>query len=54
MYLIKEFERLKELDNQNREWDVKRILTKNNYLIHTDAIKNYILPDNDFSKIKNG
>ena len=50
MYLIKEFERLKELENQNREWDVKRILTKNNYLIHTDAIKNYILPDNDFYK----
>ena len=50
LYLIKEFERLKELENQNREWDLKRILTKNNYLIHTDAIKNYILPDNDFYK----
>ena len=44
--------RLKELESQNREWDVKRILTKNNYLIHTDAIKNYILPDNDFYKNK--
>ncbi len=50
LYLIKEFERLKELENQNREWDVKRILTKNNYLIHTDAIKRYILPDNDYFK----
>ncbi len=50
LYLIKEFERLKEIENQNREWDVKRILTKNNYLIHTDAIKNYILPDSDFYK----
>ena len=50
LYLIKEFERLKEIENQNREWDVKRILTKNNYIIHTDAIKNYILPDNDFYK----
>ena len=50
LYLIKEFERLKELENQNSEWDVKRILTKNNYLIHTNAIKNYILPDNDFYK----
>lgn len=50
LYLIKEFERLKEIENQNREWDVKRILTKNNYLIHTDAIKNYILPDNNFYK----
>lgn len=52
LYLIKEFERLKKLENQNREWDVKRILTKNNYLIHTDAIKKYILPDNDFYKNK--
>ena len=50
LYLIKEFERLKTLENQNREWDVKRILTKNNYLIHTDAIKNYILPDNNYFK----
>lgn len=52
LYLIKEFERLKEIENQNNEWDVKRILTKNNYLIHTDAIKNYILPDNDYYKNK--
>ena len=50
LYLIKEFERLKELENQNQEWKVKRILTKNNYLIHTDAIKNYILPDNNYYK----
>ena len=52
LYLIKEFERLKQIENQNREWDIKRILTKNNYLIHTDAIKNYILPDNDYYKNK--
>ena len=50
LYLIKEFERLKELENQNSEWSVKRILTKNNYLIHTDAIKNFILPNNDYYK----
>lgn len=48
LYLIKEFERLKELENKNREWDVKRILAKSNYLIHTEAIKNYILPDDDY------
>ena len=52
LYLIKEFERLKELENKNREWDVKRILTKNNYLIHTDAIKNYILPNNNYYQDK--
>ena len=50
LYLIKEFQRLKELENSNREWDVKRILSKNNYLIHTDAIKNYILPKIDYYK----
>lgn len=52
LYLIKEFERLKQLENQNKEWDVKRILTKNNYSIHTDAIKNHILPDSNFYKTK--
>ncbi len=29
---------------------IKRILAKNNYIIHTDAIKNYILPGNDYYK----
>lgn len=52
LYLIKEFERLKKLENKNQEWEVKRLLTKNNYLIHTDAIKKYILPDNDYYKNK--
>ncbi len=50
LYLIKEFERLKTLENNNKEWNIKRILTKNNYLIHTDAIKNYILPKLDYYK----
>ena len=45
LYLINEFQRLKEIENSNTEWNVKRILTKNNYLIHTDAIKNYIVPE---------
>lgn len=50
LYLIKEFQRLKELENKNTEWNVKRILTKNNYFIHTDAIKNYLLPNVDYYK----
>ena len=47
LYLIKEFQRLKEEENnlQKLEWDTKRFLTKNNYLIQTDAIKNYIVPN---------
>lgn len=52
LYLIKEFQRLKELENKNREWNAKRLLTKTNYLIHTDAIKNYILPQKDYYKDK--
>ena len=46
LYLIKEFQRLKEKENniQKIEWTAKRFLTKNNYLIQTDAIKNYIIP----------
>ena len=46
LYLIKEFQRLKEEENYSmqKEWDAKRFLSKNNYLIHTDAVKNYLLP----------
>ena len=52
LLLIKEFQRLKEIEtNQyNLEWNVKRILTKTNYLIHTDAIKEHIIPQKDYSK----
>mgnify|MGYP000168613346 FL=1 len=47
LYLIKEFQRLKEAENdlQKLEWDAKRFLSKNNYLIQTDAVKNYLNPD---------
>jgi hypothetical protein len=46
MYLIKEFQRLKDLENQNQisGWSVSRILSKLNYKIHTDAIKRHIIP----------
>ena len=50
--LIKEFQRLKEIEtNQyNLEWNVKRILSKTNYIIHTDAIKEHIIPKKDYTK----
>jgi len=50
LYLIKEFQRLKEEENnlQKLEWNAKRFLTKNNYLIQTDAIRNYIIPNCDY------
>lgn len=46
LYLIKEFERLKKNESyQNKiEWSVRRELAKTNYRIHTDSIKNYIIP----------
>ena len=52
LLLIKEFQRLKEIEtNQyNLEWNVKRILTKTNYQIHTDAIKNHIIPERNYNK----
>lgn len=44
LYLIKEFERLKEQEAKNGEWDVKRLLTKVNYGIQTDAIMHDLIP----------
>ena len=50
LYLIKEFQRLKEEENdlQKLEWNAKRFLSKNNYLIQTDAVKNYLIPVCDY------
>jgi len=44
LYLIKEFQRLKEDESNSLDWDVKRMLTKINYRIHTDAIKENLIP----------
>ena len=46
VYLIKEFKRLKEEDSKrlNLEWNLQRTLSKINYRIHTDAIKENIVP----------
>ena len=46
IYLIKEFQRLKEEENSKEqlEWNAKRFLTKNNYLIQTDAVRRYLVP----------
>lgn len=50
LYLIKEFQRLKaDENNRNKiDWDAKRLLTKNNYLIHTDAVKKYVVPQYNY------
>ena len=44
VYLIKEFQRLKQQENNVLDWDAKRFLTKMNYKIHTDAIKENLIP----------
>ena len=47
-YLIKEYQRLKEEENDRLKlnWNLNRTLAKINYRIHTDAIKENIIPDN--------
>ena len=42
--MIKEFERLKEKEQEKLGWNAKRELAKVNYRIHTDAIKENLIP----------
>ena len=46
LYLIKEFQRLKDEETLrlSQEWNLNRTLSKINYRIHTDAVKNYVIP----------
>lgn len=46
LYLIKEFQRLKEDESQRLSlaWNLNRTLSKLNYRIHTDAVKQYLIP----------
>ncbi len=46
LYIVKEFQRLKEEEQKQLGWDIKRNLTKINYRIHTDAIKENLIPPN--------
>ena len=52
LYLIKEYQRFKAIESNqyNIEWNVKRILSKANYHIQTDAVKNFILPKKNYTK----
>lgn len=53
LYLLKEFQRLKqeEFDQKKLEWSVSRTIAKVNYFIHTDAIKENLIPP-DLKKSK--
>lgn len=44
LYLIKEFQRLKEEEQKQIGWSAKRELSKINYCIHTDAVKANLIP----------
>jgi len=46
IYLIKEFQRFKEEENKRHslEWNLQRTISKINYRIHTDAIKENLIP----------
>ncbi len=46
LYLLKEFQRLKDDENQrlSLDWDLHRTLSKINYRIHTDAVKENMIP----------
>ena len=54
LYLIKEFERLKynEAYQNKIEWSATRLLSKVNYVVHTDAIKDYLIPTLTEEQIK--
>jgi hypothetical protein len=45
IYIVKEFQRLKEAEQKLLGWSVKRELAKINYRIHTSAIKRCLIPD---------
>lgn len=54
LLVIKELQRLKESESNPLlgQWNVKRILSKTNYTLHTDAIKDVIIPKLGLSKLK--
>ncbi len=54
LYVVKEFQRLKEAENNSLalDWNLNRMLTKANYHLHTDAIKEFIIPTPNLSKRK--
>lgn len=55
LYVIKDYQRLKN-DDRNKlssTWNIKRIIAKTNYRLHTDAIKNNLIPENVSIKHQN-
>jgi KilA-N domain len=53
LFLIKEFQRLKKIGDKKLEWNLQRTISKINYRIHTDAIKENLIP-NEVTKLQQG
>ncbi len=54
IYLIKEFQTLQNERRESLSWDVRRILTKVNYHIHSDAVRQNIVPALDWHTKREG
>ncbi|MEP7163107.1 MAG: KilA-N domain-containing protein [Ferruginibacter sp.] len=54
LILIKEFQRLKEIESNQYglEWNFKRVLSKANYQLHTNAVRDYIIPKAGYTQAK--
>ena len=54
LYLITEYQRLKEAETDPMlgEWNVKRVLSKVNYTLHTDAVRDFVIPKIDVEREK--
>jgi KilA-N domain len=54
IYLIKEFQRIQEERRDNLQWDIRRMLTKVNYHIHSDAVRQNLVPLVNWNTKKEG
>lgn len=54
LLVLKEFQRLKELENLQSKWDLRRYISKVNYKIQTDAVKAILVPIRNLPKEKEG
>ncbi len=53
LFLIKEFQRLKKEGDKKLQWNLQRTISKINYRIHTDAIKENLIPS-QVTKVQQG
>lgn len=54
LLVLKEFQRLKEAESLNGKWDLRRYISKVNYILQTDAIKDVLIPLSSVPKEKQG